>query len=480
MNRIVIVGHPSSGYQDVEALLQQYGMADAAPSRREGMSVHAIQDSLCQAYSASPVDQAQHESELAQVELSPVWQELALDLLLGNMEQAGVWGWAASNTLPLLKLWHEADEKTWFILTYQHPAMALQQAMASDGPDDPELILNNWVAYHRALLSFYRRHPERCLLVHTQQLINQPEQIVGQFSQLTYADRQTADFSSGDTSPLEQLLDQLAIGDSNQREKIVAAPLAEYLHQQVVEQHDALAVYEKLQDSATQPAASNDNLSALSAWQHLQVQHKALPDFLKACQQRLKGLQMELERQKVECDTLKAASTDLKSENDELKKAHLEPPSVALQQENAMLLEQLHIVQEELERLHQRGVSAKPASVQNGGPYYGADERIKRQLTYRLGAVVVRSSSLKDFIMLPFALKREHKAFQRDKQARQGEALPPIERYADAHKAEQVKRHLSYRLGRVIMASGGSPFGWAKLPFALSRQAKAFRCERAR
>lgn len=137
-------------------------------------------------------------------------------------------------------------------------------------------------------------------------------------------------------------------------------------------------------------------------------------------------------------------------------------------------------MQEALESLHQGAAVAQPSlSRPREAPHYGADERIKRQLTYRLGAVVVRSNSLKEYLMLPLALKREHKAYLQDKQARQGENLTPVERYADAYKAEQVKQHLSYRLGRIIMANGGSPIGWIKLPFALASEARAFRKERA-
>ena len=91
---------------------------------------------------------------------------------------------------------------------------------------------------------------------------------------------------------------------------------------------------------------------------------------------------------------------------------------------------------------------------------------------------MVNSHSLKDFICLPLALKREYAAYQKDIKARKNEKLPPISQYADAHKAEQVKRHLSYRLGQVIMDNAGSPLGWLKLPMALSQETKAFRKER--
>lgn len=469
MSRIAIVGHPSSGYQEVEALLKLCGMADAALSRREGMSVHEIQQSLCKAHGVPLPEQAQQESDLAPLELSPVWQGLALDLLLGNMEQAGVWGWAAPNTLPLLKLWHEVDAQTQFVLIYQHPASALQHSSTAD----PEPLLNNWAAYHGALLSFYLRHPERCLLVHSQQLLQEPERLLDRLPQLVRPAKWPARAPAAATSSLAQALAQSAMGPSAQQEEIDAAPLAAYLHQQVVEHHPALSIYQELQACASQPASEVEPISIVTAWQHWQAQRRALVGLVNHSQQKWQDAQDELKRAKAECNRLKDANAALQQQIGE-------PASEALQQENAMLLEQLHRVQEALESLHQGAAVAQPSlSRPREAPHYGADERIKRQLTYRLGAVVVRSNSLKEYLMLPLALKREHKAYLQDKQARQGENLPPVERYADAYKAEQVKQHLSYRLGRIIMANGGSPIGWIKLPFALASEARAFRKERA-
>ncbi|HFN5525726.1 TPA: kfiB protein, partial [Escherichia coli] len=39
--------------------------------------------------------------------------------------------------------------------------------------------------------------------------------------------------------------------------------------------------------------------------------------------------------------------------------------------------------------------------------------------------------------------------------------------YADADKAERVKKHLSYQLGQAIISSANSIFGFITLPFKL-------------
>lgn len=150
-----------------------------------------------------------------------------------------------------------------------------------------------------------------------------------------------------------------------------------------------------------------------------------------------------------------------------------------LAEENRLLLEQLATVQGELEQLHL--LRGWPDYCQPGpGGWHGADERVKRQLTYRLGAVVVRASTPLAYLKLPFSLMREARRYRYDRQARQGEQLPPIEQYADAYKADQARRHLSWRLGEQVMACSRSPLGWLRLPVALSREYRAYRRERQR
>jgi regulator of replication initiation timing len=433
------------------------------------MSVHDIEASLFKAHNAVNIEQVQTEAELSQLTPSSVWQGLALDFLLGNMQQEGIWGWASSNTLPLLNMWHEVDDQTAFLLVYQHPAIALQNALDRKEEISPSEVLNNWAAYHGALLAFYLRHPERSFLVHTQQLLSKPQEVLKALPGLL-AKPTEDDVAAAKASPLTAVLSSLEGCGQAEAAYIEAEPLARLLSKQMVEKHPALSLFEELQSSATQPDEIDGEIDSRDAWQHFRQQRVALLN-------TLTKLQQALEKES-------AKNATLNRENEELKKAPPTPAVAAvdtteLQQENSMLLEQLHIVQEELEKLYSQG-GTKAAAISESGPYYGADQRIKRQLTYRLGAVVVNSHSVKDFVCLPLALKREYAAYQKDIKARKNEKLPPISQYADAHKAEQVKRHLSYRLGQVIMDNAGSPMGWLKLPMALSQETKAFRKERQR
>src|SRR5690606_33895893 len=106
MNTIAIVGHAASGYEDVLALLQQSGMAAARPSRREGLSPQEINAALMTAHKAAPVSTVLDESGFPPIEAGPVWHGMALDLMLGNLDQP-LWGWADAQAIYALDYWKD-------------------------------------------------------------------------------------------------------------------------------------------------------------------------------------------------------------------------------------------------------------------------------------------------------------------------------------------------------------------------------------
>jgi len=103
--------------------------------------------------------------------------------------------------------------------------------------------------------------------------------------------------------------------------------------------------------------------------------------------------------------------------------------------------------------------------------YYGAGDRIKRQLSYRLGAVMIKhSKSVTGWIKMPWALIKETKKFSKDLEKVKHRKLPSISSYKDSYEAEQVKQHLSYRLGYTVIKNRYSVIGWIKLPWLLRQE----------
>ncbi|MCV3439795.1 glycosyltransferase [Campylobacter lari] len=106
------------------------------------------------------------------------------------------------------------------------------------------------------------------------------------------------------------------------------------------------------------------------------------------------------------------------------------------------------------------------AIVDNPNEYYyntinkplGAVDKIKSQLSYRLGFCIVKSKNVFDFILLPIRLVRVLIEFSIEKKIKniiykiQPELKSkPIEEYADYYEALKIKKHLSYKIGEALL-----------------------------
>ncbi|WP_182283102.1 chromosome partitioning protein ParA [Comamonas testosteroni] len=667
MNKIIVVGHPQSGFERVEELLLDCGMAEAKPSRREGLTPAQISETLLKVHGATPVQKLSAVGPLKQIEVTPLWNGLALDLMLANMEQS-LWGWSDTQAVYLLDYWRFQDPQTVFVLVFDEPQSILTRQtldQADANPEELEARINAWIAYNSALLNFHLRYPERSMLVHAAQVQRSAQSYLQQVSARIDAPLQVpgveAEYgkvaeitnSSEEARVLEEQAQQtvgeadidrqietvvesssvIAIeleGDSEtmvcnieSKQGLDGNALAQWLVQQLLQGYpQASELYEQLQAAASLPQRSgnskgNSSLECIqternhSAWsafvaqqatlqeralritqlgktldeqvlqmqqldlqlaqlkeaqaaaqQQTKVQQRLLTNhetqlqesgqenqllleqlhrvqeelesrYMKAqqhekllaelpklkadlkasqekstalqnvsrekqaLQEQLQKVQQELasrktlaqqhekllaEQAKVKAE-LKAAqdkATQLQSSEVKLKKEleteRAKAPVVELQKENELLLGQLHKVQEELERYYLENAQYKAASKPKA--YYGAVDRVKQDLPYRLGATMIqRSGSLSGLLFMPWALRAEADRI-RAEQTASPEQLPSIAEYRDAHEAAQVKRHLSYRLGETWVQRTQTLGGWVTLPGALYAQVRAFRKER--
>ena len=512
MNKIIVVGHPQSGWERLYELLLDCGMAQALPSRREGFTPQQIGATLLKAHGAVPVQQLSSADELQQIAVAPVWQGLALDLVLANMEQP-LWGWADVQAVYLLDYWKAQDPQTMFVLVYDAPQTALIRHAVEDLETDPDALqakVNAWVAYNSALLSFHLRNPERSLLVHADQVQASAKHYVQQLSARMDAPLQLPVASQGlfstsvtvndihDNTPLsvpqaEAAASSIVHADTHAETQpdLQGNPLAQWLAQQLLQEHpDAQELYTQLQAAASMPHSAHQPGKALLTGNRLQHQHyQAWTAFVAqqtAMQEsvvhlaHLHKVQAELKAAQEKATKLQQTEVQLK---EELQQATAKPASTELQEENDLLLSQLHKVQEELERyyLENRQLKAGGAKLhfQSKPSYYGAAERVKQQLSYRLGATMIaQSRSVGGWLRMPFALNAEIKRFKQDQAARANQKLPPIAHYRDAYEAERVKQHLSYRLGARMIANSKTLGGWVAMPWALLGEIQAFRKER--
>ena len=219
---------------------------------------------------------------------------------------------------------------------------------------------------------------------------------------------------------------------------------------------------------ATEPPAELLQENELLLNQLHQVQEELERYYLQGQEQSQKLLELQQQQQRVE---------QLQAELAALKAA---PPQQSLF--NQDLLIQLLRSQEDQERLfHAAKQRPVPGTSGSAIPFsgVGAADRVRQQLSYRLGSTMIeRSRSVGGWLGMPVALWRVARQHKRELPQRQAQNLPPIEKYRDAHEAERVRQHLSYRLGQALLRNVRSPVGWVRLPWALRREVRNFRRQR--
>jgi hypothetical protein len=110
------------------------------------------------------------------------WTGTARTLAAARSGRHGLWGWKDPRTSLLLDFWDEIlDSQPFYILLYRFPwevADSMQRIGADVFLDHPEYAYRIWTFYNRHLLDFYRRHPDRSLLVSTNALLRQPARLI--------------------------------------------------------------------------------------------------------------------------------------------------------------------------------------------------------------------------------------------------------------------------------------------------------------
>jgi hypothetical protein len=372
MNKIVIVGHPQSGYEEVERLLNDCGMGVARPSRREGFVPTQISSTLCKVHSAQAVQELAEEHEVQQIEAGPVWHGMAMDLMLGNLEQP-FWGWSDPQAIYLLNYWRDLDPDITFILLYDRPQTVLTRLDPTTAshltPQATQQLTRNWRAYNAGLLHFFHRNPQRCLLVHTQQVRESASSYLRQIRARINAPwsehMERLSRPEHDATPSHM---EVSTGLDNPTARHTEAtdqdPLTAYLADALVAQHpEALQLYEELQAVANLPHSDrlDARQEALVAWRTMAderlrleqvrqgiAERQSLIDRLTTEHQKTRELAERREHERQQ----QAHRHALDQREAQDRTAALERERNAALDEGELLLSQLQQVQHELTELH--------------------------------------------------------------------------------------------------------------------------------
>ena len=372
-NIICITGSVQRELNHVAAIFSAAGMtASMAASREQQLDLTLWHQKV--------VAETEQGAQLSQQILpGRLWEQLAGDVFLANM-QVQLWGWADSRSIWLLDFWLNFEPNIKFVLVCVSPQQMLADLLAgshgqSSGESAVEPAIRCWLEQHREMLRFHNRHPQRTLLVAADDCQANPDELLS-LCQDNWQLPLTQPCSPFEPPPapdgvyrflaeqlcrefpeLESLSNELAAtitqcGD----EELLTPPLEQIItqyqtmladHAQALELANAEArAIEQQRDAVTQQSQKLDATLA-----RLESEHAALQQAKTGADQaRLKAEQQgQASEDKIKSveTTLSSAQEKIKSIEEKVK--NTEENLRESNEENELLLLQLHQVQEELE-----------------------------------------------------------------------------------------------------------------------------------
>lgn len=320
MKSICITGAVQSDLQTVANILQQAGMKQPEPARRDNDSIDI------RFWHKQIMALAVEDSGTIQPILNPgrLWEQLASDIFIANIK-SNIWGWSDTHSTWLLDYWLDFEPRLNFILVCVSPQQMLASAMVSETEEiSIERVMTGWQVYHQELLRFHHRNPHRSLLIDFRDCVNHPENLIERCVEqwrlpLT---------KPIDTTYFERSHDSLTL--------YLAQQLCQNYSQVASLQHELTATVTRLNE-ADQAAPT-----MVLAPPQIVAGYRALRDRSAELQQ-VKTANEELAALKTQFDDAVASHARQQRDTD----AKLKESA----QENELLLLQLHQVQEELEAI---------------------------------------------------------------------------------------------------------------------------------
>lgn len=397
MKVVVCTGTPWTGLEQVGALFKAAGIQSPInPVRGQATieSFHAQLEKLGQADSRSSfTGQPVHPGK--------IWGQQALGILQDNLNQQ-VWGWTNSFSTWLLEFWKSLDRNIFFVLLYSRPEEDVAGFMQSEVDPSGGRAADLWLAYNTQLLRFYNRNRDRCLLVSRNTVLSEPLSLLSLCNERFALSLQT-DSSPSQTDALE--LDAIGF--------VLARSL-------LSDRDDVYRLFDEIQATATQPDNEDSGDVVGAAWSAYRQVLKAMTTQQEQASRELADQRRQLEEQSAELERYRSENELLLSQlhqvQEELEATFLDgrekqaeaksrlaelthqleknrnrveelKKRVALQQEvgekreeleqeNELLLLQLHQVQEELEHyflLYQES----QAKQEEQGVQVQSDSRVK-------------------------------------------------------------------------------------------------------
>ena len=332
-----------------------------------------------------------------------LWEQLASDIFISNL-RSDAWGWAAVQSAEVLPFWRRFDPQTRFLLVSVRPERFIaHQIETSDDRLKPDVLLARWKQFHQALLRFHQENRDISLLVDFDDCVSQSGALIKTCNEhfgLGLEIKHFPDVTRQDVSDIARFL-AAEICSSNSEHNSFALDLdaslvpvgmhygafrvpspteliaryrdlkaeAQELRTDELEQQSKAEaaqlelhqVQEELESYFLKHKEVSEQLEQLKK-QPKQAEQKSDANQLAAQAESVKKLQQELDQAKKDAAAKKKELDSLKSTNQQLIEREKDT-----QEENDLLLAQLHQVQEELENyfLKYQDADAKVQSLES-------------------------------------------------------------------------------------------------------------------
>jgi len=298
MKIIVTCGHPYSGADDVHRALVASGLADALPSRREGMTAALLHQRILKGHGVQPSE----ATSLTQIRPGKVWEDLAVDLFLGNLDRRQ-WGWEDPGVAWLLEFWAEFDPQVRFLLVYASPQSAAARALMTGdlGPHQVGQVLASWEAYQLEVLRFYHRHRERCLLANALALSQAPEAFIRRVGDAFQLDLRAANLAEGAKPLAGGAIATVLV------EGLLGAPGESQALYAELEGYADLPESESQSESQSESESESESETAVAGWGRAWSEYRHLLRDLAAVEEALRA-------QSARCDELVLRGADTETE----------------------------------------------------------------------------------------------------------------------------------------------------------------------
>ena len=360
MKCICVTGAIQHDLDLVFNILQQAGIKSSQPNKR-----NELIDMSSWHEQALTLDNDSLAENTATFNPGRFMEQMASDIFIANIK-SDIWGWADTRSALLLDYWVNFDPRIQFVIVYISPQQMLANVMSTTTETlSVDAIMSAWQTYYQQLLRFYLRNPQRSILVDARESMQNPQALLKhcaeqwscspsslpknllpidmpQDSLALYIAQQLSDsypdvisLQHEIAATLTRLSDNKAIAPPMTGESLINSYRA--LQDRSLELNKIQRAYEEL---AIVKAEFSDTITAYQQ-QEQEIEHinQLLVAQLEQVQEELKSYFLKNEAGQKQVDDLTSQLTTL---------AHASQQQSA-QQENELLLLQLHQVQEELE-----------------------------------------------------------------------------------------------------------------------------------